>query len=150
MVKQKTETKRQPLAESSFGKVTSSSSPTDSNESKKEAPAEAEKAPVTTTTSPPVIRRLKYEMCKNWREKGICKYGDKCLFAHGDKELTKRTSAPAVVVEKKTEPTPEKTAVNATSLDKLNLESAKEEEVKITPKSSDSTPTPTFESEAKT
>lgn len=35
--------------------------------------------------------RLKFEMCKNWREKGICKYGDKCLFAHGDKELTKRT-----------------------------------------------------------
>jgi len=38
-------------------------------------------------------RRLKYESCKNWREKGECKYGDKCLFAHGDKELTKRGSA---------------------------------------------------------
>lgn len=37
----------------------------------------------------PVVR-LKFEMCKNWREKGVCKYGDKCLFAHGEKELTKR------------------------------------------------------------
>ena len=32
-------------------------------------------------------------MCKNWREKGNCKYGDKCLFAHGADELTKRSSA---------------------------------------------------------
>lgn len=33
-------------------------------------------------------------MCKNWREKGNCKYGDRCLFAHGENELTRRTSAP--------------------------------------------------------
>ena len=32
-------------------------------------------------------------MCKNWREKGNCKYGDKCLFAHGTNELTKRSTA---------------------------------------------------------
>jgi hypothetical protein len=38
------------------------------------------------------MQRLKFEMCKNWREKGICKYGDKCLFAHGEKELTKKTN----------------------------------------------------------
>lgn len=31
-------------------------------------------------------------MCKNYREKGVCKYGDKCLFAHGDHELTRRGS----------------------------------------------------------
>lgn len=31
-------------------------------------------------------------MCKNFREKGVCKYGDKCLFAHGDHELTRRGS----------------------------------------------------------
>ena len=31
-------------------------------------------------------------MCKNFREKGTCKYGDRCLFAHGDHELTKRGS----------------------------------------------------------
>ena len=32
-------------------------------------------------------------MCKNWREKGICRYGDKCLFAHGDHELTRKKSS---------------------------------------------------------
>ena len=31
-------------------------------------------------------------MCKNFREKGACKYGDRCLFAHGDHELTRRGS----------------------------------------------------------
>lgn len=31
-------------------------------------------------------------MCKNWREKGACRYGDKCLFAHGDHELSRRQS----------------------------------------------------------
>ena len=31
-------------------------------------------------------------MCKNWREKGSCRYGDKCLFAHGDHELSRRQS----------------------------------------------------------
>ena len=46
----------------------------------------------SSQSSQPVVRRLKYEMCKNWREKGNCKYGDKCLFAHGDHELTKRSS----------------------------------------------------------
>ena len=52
-----------------------------------------------------MVRRLKYEMCKNWREKGSCKYGDKCLFAHGQGELTKRSSVngpePAKPVETK-------------------------------------------------
>lgn len=38
------------------------------------------------------IVRKKYESCKNFREKGVCKYGDRCLFAHGDHELTKRGS----------------------------------------------------------
>ncbi len=31
-------------------------------------------------------------MCKNWREKGSCRYGDKCLFAHGEHELSRRQS----------------------------------------------------------
>jgi hypothetical protein len=39
--------------------------------------------------------RLKYEMCKNWRTKGSCPYGDKCLFAHGEGELSRRSTAPA-------------------------------------------------------
>jgi len=46
--------------------------------------------------------RLKYEMCKNFREKGACKYGDRCLFAHGDHELIKRGQIPnAAAPEKK-------------------------------------------------
>jgi len=39
-----------------------------------------------------LVPRKKYEMCKNFREKGVCKYGDRCLFAHGDHELTRRGS----------------------------------------------------------
>jgi hypothetical protein len=38
------------------------------------------------------VSRKKYESCKNFREKGACKYGDRCLFAHGDHELTRRGS----------------------------------------------------------
>ena len=33
-------------------------------------------------------------MCKNFKEKGSCKYGDRCLFAHGDHELIKRGQVP--------------------------------------------------------
>ena len=93
-IKQKTETlkePRQPLAESSFGAATSSST---SNESQEPKTGLNEVSKSQETASPPIVRRLKYEMCKNWREKGNCKYGDKCLFAHGEAELTKRTSAP--------------------------------------------------------
>lgn len=45
----------------------------------------------SSTISPDqvTVRRLKYEMCKNFRETGACRYGDKCLFAHGNHELTK-------------------------------------------------------------
>lgn len=35
-------------------------------------------------------------MCKNYREKGACRYGDKCLFAHGEHELTRREVAPTI------------------------------------------------------
>lgn len=31
-------------------------------------------------------------MCKNWKEKGTCRYGEKCLFAHGEHELTRKSS----------------------------------------------------------
>lgn len=44
------------------------------------------------SNSSSLIVRKKYESCKNFREKGVCKYGDRCLFAHGDHELTKRGS----------------------------------------------------------
>ena len=36
-------------------------------------------------------------MCKNFKEKGTCKYGEKCLFAHGEHELTKRVSQATVI-----------------------------------------------------
>ena len=44
-------------------------------------------ATVSSTSS---VVRMKYEMCKNFREKGVCKYGDRCLFAHGEHQLIKR------------------------------------------------------------
>lgn len=68
-------------------------------------------------------------MCKNFREKGTCKYGDKCLFAHGDHELTRRgspsgddskTKPSAAPNEDKTE---SKVAEN-TTLDTTKLESS--------------------------
>jgi Zinc finger domain len=31
--------------------------------------------------------KYKTEMCKNWIEVGVCRYGNKCQFAHGDLEL---------------------------------------------------------------
>lgn len=56
---------------------------------------------ITPDTKPnesakPIYQRKKYEMCKNFREKGNCKYGDKCLFAHGDHEISRRE--PTIVV----------------------------------------------------
>ena len=32
-------------------------------------------------------RRYKTELCSNFVDKGICKYGKRCLFAHGEGEL---------------------------------------------------------------
>lgn len=51
-------------------------------------------SPETATPAAPKYVRLKYEMCKNFKEKGVCKYGDRCLFAHGDHELVKRGQVP--------------------------------------------------------
>jgi hypothetical protein len=45
-----------------------------------------------SSISKQAVIRLKYEVCKNFKEKGVCKYGDRCLFAHGDHELIKRGS----------------------------------------------------------
>lgn len=42
---------------------------------------------VDAKPKPVVQARKKYEMCKNFKEKRVCKYGDKCLFAHGEHEL---------------------------------------------------------------
>ncbi|EIE20804.1 hypothetical protein COCSUDRAFT_9841, partial [Coccomyxa subellipsoidea C-169] len=27
------------------------------------------------------------ELCRSWKESGSCRYGSKCQFAHGEKEL---------------------------------------------------------------
>jgi hypothetical protein len=56
-----------------------------------------------SSSSATSVVRKKYESCKNFREKGVCKYGDRCLFAHGDHELTKRGSDED---EKKPKPIP--------------------------------------------
>ena len=31
----------------------------------------------------------KTELCRSWEEKGTCRYGSKCQFAHGEEELRK-------------------------------------------------------------
>lgn len=59
----------------------------------------AQDAKSASTSSVKSIVRLKYEMCKNFRETGSCKYGDRCLFAHGDHELINR-APPATEPEK--------------------------------------------------
>jgi len=65
--------------------------------------------------TPNSIVRRKYEMCKNWREKGTCRYGDKCLFAHGEHELSRRQSAESST-ENKQESPPKKDQAEITSV----------------------------------
>lgn len=36
---------------------------------------------------PPATSRYKTELCRPFEEAGVCKYGDKCQFAHGMREL---------------------------------------------------------------
>ncbi|KAG6828606.1 hypothetical protein H0H92_007301 [Tricholoma furcatifolium] len=36
----------------------------------------------------------KTELCRSWEEKGTCRYGSKCQFAHGEDELRKVTRHP--------------------------------------------------------
>jgi len=88
------------------------------------ATSEAVAVSSSASTSSPttVVRRLKYEMCKNWRERGACKYGDKCLFAHGDKELTKRSTAPPV--ETPTESKTEEKKVESSPIQSVQKEEA--------------------------
>jgi hypothetical protein len=38
----------------------------------------------------------KTELCRSWEEKGTCRYGAKCQFAHGEDELRKVTRHPKV------------------------------------------------------
>ena len=68
--------------------------PKKSNKKNKQAtvykPEPKEEPMASPPQEAPKVVRLKYEMCKNFKEKGVCKYGDRCLFAHGDHELVKR------------------------------------------------------------
>lgn len=48
--------------------------------------ASSEPAPATPAT-PPNASRYKTELCRPYEEAGACKYGDKCQFAHGMREL---------------------------------------------------------------
>ena len=125
-----------------------SSSPSDESAEKKKELASPEKKEETTPTTPaPVVRRLKYEMCKNWRERGECKYGDKCLFAHGDAELTKRVTAPPPVVEKKPEPKDSASKTDPAEESKIELTEPRAQEMTNTEKL---TPKFAFETEPKT
>ena len=38
----------------------------------------------------------KTELCRSWEEKGSCRYGAKCQFAHGEEELRKVARHPKV------------------------------------------------------
>ncbi|OMJ88869.1 hypothetical protein SteCoe_9070 [Stentor coeruleus] len=43
--------------------------------------------------------RFKTEMCRNW-EAGNCEYGDKCFFAHGQKELRDKNGVRSIKDQK--------------------------------------------------
>jgi len=40
-----------------------------------------------SSLSPPVSARYKTELCRTFEESGVCKYGAKCQFAHGEEEV---------------------------------------------------------------
>ena len=66
----------------------------------------ATQTPFTTSPSPPNTsgpsannRKLglyKTELCRSWEEKGSCRYGPKCQFAHGEEEIRKVARHPKV------------------------------------------------------
>ena len=63
-------------------------------------------------------------MCKNFREKGVCKYGDRCLFAHGDHELTRRGSGePKAAVEEAAQKELPKEAIAVAAVDETTKDS---------------------------
>lgn len=43
--------------------------------------------PLTIETELTKQNLYKTELCRNWRETGLCRYGNKCQFAHGGDEL---------------------------------------------------------------
>lgn len=105
-------------------KAESSSKPAASKNETSTTPA-AQDSKSVSTSSVKAIVRLKYEMCKNFKETGSCKYGDRCLFAHGDHELINRAAPPSTTTT---------SAPPASSADKKEdpkVENEKEEEDKV-------------------
>ncbi|CAL8354018.1 unnamed protein product [Lota lota] len=41
----------------------------------------------SSSLSPPATTRYKTELCRTYQESGVCKYGSKCQFAHGEEEV---------------------------------------------------------------
>ena len=41
----------------------------------------------STQTSNTANNLYKTELCNSWIERGVCRYGSKCQFAHGEQEL---------------------------------------------------------------
>ena len=85
-----------------------------------ETPKPAEHVAEKQATPNSIVRR-KYEMCKNWREKGTCRYGDKCLFAHGEHELSRRQTAESST-ENKLESPPKKDQAEIASVKQAHPE----------------------------
>lgn len=59
------------------------------------APAPAASVAATTVNT----SRYKTELCRPYEEFGVCKYGDKCQFAHGMQELRNLTRHPKYKTE---------------------------------------------------
>ncbi|XP_028818386.1 mRNA decay activator protein ZFP36L1 isoform X2 [Denticeps clupeoides] len=47
----------------------------------------AASVPTSSGAAPSTSSRYKTELCRTFAERGICKYGEKCQFAHGPEEL---------------------------------------------------------------
>lgn len=106
------------------------------NESNSSFNASNQSSTVTADPAKTYVR-LKYEMCKNFREKGVCKYGDRCLFAHGDHELIKRGQIPNAAAPEKKDSEPAKTEQIAAPDKSPELETGKGELEKTSKAGSD-------------
>ena len=40
---------------------------------------------------PEFMKKSKTELCRYWTQGQVCKFGEKCTFAHGEDELQKKT-----------------------------------------------------------
>ena len=74
-----------PVPKNSAGTFVTQSPSTDSGNKSFAAPQSS-----TDSTQKSFVERSMYkrELCKNWTETGVCRYGSKCQFAHGVEELS--------------------------------------------------------------